>query len=133
MSETGQRCDAFLGWHLQLGGDMLILDWDELYAREPGAKSGVKEVRVQNIVFPLRAARLEAKQHLLMDKADDGCVDDLINDPDLAEDVHPADDAGYEAYDEGHVRYDVLRGFAKLFAVLAIIVFALVAENPSAL
>eukprot|EP00972_Heterocapsa_arctica_P062359 9192459-Heterocapsa_arctica.AAC.1 len=28
-----------------------------------------------------------------MDTADDGCVDDLIDDPDLAEDFDPADDA----------------------------------------
>jgi hypothetical protein len=41
VSETGQRLDAVLGWHLKLGGDMLILDWDELNVREPGAKSWV--------------------------------------------------------------------------------------------
>eukprot|EP00972_Heterocapsa_arctica_P003016 445620-Heterocapsa_arctica.AAC.1 len=134
-----------------------------------------------------------------MDKADDGDLDDLIDDPDLAEDVDPADDvedesdllaleqdakpadapddapgpaarapaarrpaaanvdfndktliefeqenpkragtrarAEYEAYklattvgearrlgaSKGHVRYDVVRGFAKLTAVPAII------------
>eukprot|EP00972_Heterocapsa_arctica_P035791 5263881-Heterocapsa_arctica.AAC.1 len=32
-----------------------------------------------------------------MDKADDGHLDDLIDDPDLAEDIDPADDAEDES------------------------------------
>eukprot|EP00972_Heterocapsa_arctica_P106429 15678922-Heterocapsa_arctica.AAC.1 len=47
-----------------------------------------KGVRVQNIDLPLRAARLEAhQQHMRMDKADYGNSDDLIDEPDMAEDV----------------------------------------------
>eukprot|EP00972_Heterocapsa_arctica_P043555 6430116-Heterocapsa_arctica.AAC.1 len=60
MSETRQKLNAFLGLLLQLGS--LSVDLDELAALESGVKSRVyhiKEVRVQNIVFPLRAARLE--------------------------------------------------------------------------
>eukprot|EP00972_Heterocapsa_arctica_P064460 9513399-Heterocapsa_arctica.AAC.1 len=72
MSETGCRVDAFLGWVLQLGG--FFLDLNELAVLKPGAKSmayRLKGVRVQNIDFPLRAARLEAHQHyMLMEKAD---------------------------------------------------------------
>eukprot|EP00972_Heterocapsa_arctica_P006498 950831-Heterocapsa_arctica.AAC.1 len=72
MSETGCGVGACLGWVLQLGG--FFLDLEELAVLEPGAKGMVdriKEVRVQNIDFQLRAARLEAQQHMLMDTADD--------------------------------------------------------------
>eukprot|EP00972_Heterocapsa_arctica_P105950 15606726-Heterocapsa_arctica.AAC.1 len=63
MSETGQRLNAFLGWLLPLGS--FFLDLDELAVLELGAKSmiyPIKKVRVQNIDFPLRTARLEAHQ-----------------------------------------------------------------------
>jgi hypothetical protein len=66
------------------------------------------------IYFQLRAARLEAQRHRL-------ARGNLYA-------------RKYEAYETpANVRYDVLCGFTKLFAVLVIFVFALVAENPGAL
>jgi hypothetical protein len=93
MSETGRRVDVDLGWVLQCGG--FFLDWVELAVLEPGDKSMVyriKEVCVQNI--PSRCAPLEVthKQRMLMEKADDGNLDDLIDDPDKAKDVVPDED-----------------------------------------
>eukprot|EP00972_Heterocapsa_arctica_P025731 3787357-Heterocapsa_arctica.AAC.1 len=128
-----------------------------------------ERVSVQNIDFPLRAARLEAhQQYLLMDQADYGNPDDLIDDPDMAEDADlnedvkdrsdllafkqgtelanmpgaatevpartsaarcpvPAnvnfDDETQIEFKQENVHNDVLRDFAKLIAVLAIIVF----------
>eukprot|EP00972_Heterocapsa_arctica_P001301 190247-Heterocapsa_arctica.AAC.1 len=102
--------EACLEWVPRLGS--FFLDLEKLALLEPADKNMVyriKEVRVQNIFFLLRAARLEALQQRITSSS------------------RTARSA------RGHVRYDVLRDFAKLVAVLAIIVFVLVAENPSAL
>jgi hypothetical protein len=91
----------FLGWHLWPGGvfrgDMLVIAIDELALKEHGAKARIyriKEVRVPalGITFPLRVARMEAQQRMLMDKADDGDLDDLLDDPDMPDDVDPGDE-----------------------------------------
>eukprot|EP00972_Heterocapsa_arctica_P069572 10279472-Heterocapsa_arctica.AAC.1 len=48
---------------------------------------------VQYIDFPLRAARMGVyQQHILIDKANYGNSNDLINDPDKAKDVHLDED-----------------------------------------
>ena len=100
---------VFVGWFLPLpggvyGGDMLIVDMDELATAPPGSKPRVyrvKEVRVPEIgtAFPLRSAHLEARQRMLADTVD------FIDDPEAPEEIVEEQEEDMED-DEAEAPYD---------------------------
>ena len=81
----------FIGFFLLPGGgykgDLRVIDLDEMAEAPQGTRPRVyriKEVRVPEIgiAFPLRVARLEARQRMLADKVD--YVDDPVRGADRA-------------------------------------------------